>query len=202
MISDEQRIWFEKYSPGFFYNGNHKKEIRELFVKVPRLLEIRKGRVLDIGFGSTSELFNLSENMDVDYVVGIDVYEKKMKKLAHELKDYGTYRVFQGDINALDFEDNTFNAIFSFDSLFFANNLNDVIAQMAKCLTKKGELVLSVSFQEKGQNLLAQKYEASNIPLHYYSEGQICLALESAKLSEIITWKSTQGNLFISAHKK
>lgn len=199
MSENAQHTWFEnRYSPGFFYGGKHKKEVREILLK-SSVDRISKGCVLDIGFGDTSELTLLSEYIDVNYVVGVDVYKKKMKSMAHELKDFGTYRIFPGDINDLDFEEKYFDAVVALNSFYFVQDEDKVTERVSAILKKKGCFILSFDVFEGGETKREKQYNKNNVSYKKFSEEDLKDLLQRHHFRDINTFYTDYGHLAATA---
>lgn len=137
--------FFEKHQPfGLFWARSRRNELREVFnqhVHVPAV----SGRlsVLDVGFGRLDELYKLLDYLPETTLVGLEVYGKRMKGMAHELKVYGHIRVVRGDLDALDFDEEYFHLVCAFNVLHLVADPAPPLCALARSVKKKGNLLLS-----------------------------------------------------------
>lgn len=147
MLTPQQIHFFEKkQSFPFFYGRSRKKELKELFSKHFTVPAPKDGRlnVLDIGFGKVAELYALMDHLPQAVLVGMEVYDKKIKSLARELKDLGNMRVVRGDLDALAFEEEYFDCVFAFNVLPFSSDPVAALTGIHRILKKKASFVFSI----------------------------------------------------------
>ncbi len=172
MLTPAQTQFFEKkQSFGLFYGRKRRKEIKELFSKHFSLPAAKEGRLnaLDIGFGKVSELYVLMDHLRNAVLVGLDVYEKKMKSLARELKDLGNMRVLRGDMDHMDFEEEYFDVIFAFNVLHLSQNPGEVFKGIYRILKKKSAFIFSLDMFEGSSSFNPEKIESLRVtgnPVH------------------------------------
>ena len=104
--------------------------------------EIRKGsRVLDIGFGKGTSLLPAAEIVGPEgQVVGIDIYDQKIKNVSLEIKRRGLKNTTIINMNAknMDFDDNSFDFILSgFSYVFYS------LADAYRLLKRGGRIAVS-----------------------------------------------------------
>jgi len=137
--------FYEKHQPfGLFWARSRRNEFREVFnqhVHVPPV----SGRlsVLDVGFGRLEELYKLLDYLPETTLVGLEVYGKRMKGMAHELKVYGHIRVVRGDLDTLDFDEAYFHLVCGFNVLPLVADPAPPLAALARSVKRKGNLLLS-----------------------------------------------------------
>ncbi|HBE01829.1 MAG: hypothetical protein A2096_07060 [Spirochaetes bacterium GWF1_41_5] len=194
-----QEFFEKQFSEGFFYSGRHKKNLKELFalIRVPEAPVI-----LDIGFGEPSELIFLNETFAGSTVVGLDIYEKKMKGITHGLREFNRIRVFRGDINALEFEEEYFNAIFSFNSFYFSRSAESVLAAILGSLKRKGVFALELDFYSGHKSRNQAVYDKYNIEYNTCQADHLLENMKNLRFIDTGHYISSQGNLFIYGYKK
>jgi len=205
-VTPEHRHFFEtKFSPGLFYGFGHKKDIKELFNAFPSVRENHtdKTSALDVGFGSTSELYTLAEINPVNRLVGIDVYARRMKSIARELKDFPSISAMQGDINNLVFENDYFNFVYAFNVLYLADNLTSFCAEVCRILKRKGWFLLmnNIRAGKTGARIAGQLARAK-ITVHENTETEIITALNSAGFKAVQHACTSRETFILSAQKK
>lgn len=100
-------------------------------------------RILDIGCGNGKMLGYLQKKIGA-YIHGFD-YSGEAIKTAKELFTYrADFR--EGVIGEVDYEENSFDVIISMDTIYFAKDMSDFVAQVKRWLKKDG--VFFVGYQE------------------------------------------------------
>ncbi|MBD3216451.1 MAG: methyltransferase domain-containing protein [Candidatus Lokiarchaeota archaeon] len=205
MPSEEHIAYFEKkYSPGFFYGGRHRKDLRHLFehysFPVP---DDERINILDIGFGSTDELLLIHEYFPRSIIVGLDVYKKKMKSLAQAIKEWNTISVLSGDLNSLDFNEHYFDLICAFNSLCFSEHLGETLGELERLLKKRRTLVFSFDIYDGHDSPNRQQYDKNGIRYLIPAESSIAEELNRLPFKEVDSYRSpVHGELTFVCHKK
>lgn len=151
--------------------------------QINRILEyIPSGRdvhILDIGCGNGKMLSYLQKETGA-YIHGFDYSEEAIKTAKELFGDRAEFR--EGVIGEVDYEENSFDVITSMDTIYFAKDMTDFVAQVKRWLKKDGVFfvgyqegdvmpktegiettVLAEAFQQNGQ-----KYEATDITKQTY----------------------------------
>jgi ubiquinone/menaquinone biosynthesis C-methylase UbiE len=139
--------------------------------EVINLLEPSKGQnILDLGCG-TGELSNQIKLQGAN-VVGVDVSQQMLEKASI---NYPDIEFKQADAQQnLDFEANSFDAVFSNAALHWMINPTSVIKNIHKILKKNGKFVFEMGGKNNIQKVLnsldkaAQKYEISDYSLQNF----------------------------------
>ncbi|UZE93851.1 MAG: class I SAM-dependent methyltransferase [Candidatus Pacearchaeota archaeon] len=123
--------WDKVYKKGPHWERKHSKAIED-FV---RYLE-KRDKVLDLGCGSGRDVVFLARNgFDV---YGIDISKEAIKKARNKIKEKGLKAYFDvGDLTALKFENNFFDAIYSNAVLNFTL-LQESCSEIYRILKKDG----------------------------------------------------------------
>ncbi len=128
------------------------------------LAEFKDGqKVLDAGCGVGGSIFYIKKKFNVD-IEGITISKKQIEK-ANELKHrYGIKDVtfsLQSFTNT-NFEDNTFDVVYSIESVCHAENKNDFFKEAHRILKPTGKLIIWDGFLEKEELNLQEnkKYQS------------------------------------------
>lgn len=117
---------FDKIAPYYdilMQNIDYKGWV-EYFIKICELFNVYPKKILDIGCGTGSEIFYLSE-MGFD-VTGIDISEKMLEIAKEKLKDRKNVRFFKMDMRELSLYEK-YDVVFSFfDSMNYILNIDDM----------------------------------------------------------------------------
>jgi ubiquinone/menaquinone biosynthesis C-methylase UbiE len=122
---------------------------RKTLIKASRL---KKGRILDIGMGDCGcmSFFLAKRGFDV---VGIDRSPRAIhgsRKDAKKEKFKGSFEAKLANAENLPFQDNEFDAIFSYHSMHHMDNVSKVIREMFRVCKRRGFVLIS-DFNEKGR---------------------------------------------------
>ncbi len=112
----------------------------------------KEGKVLDIGLGNGYLLGLLHTNSFETY--GLDISDANVAKLRERMPDSVSLHV--GNINALPFEDNAFDAITASELIEHLNNddLEKGIAEIYRCLKPGGMAIITTPDKEKLEDLI------------------------------------------------
>ncbi len=114
----------------------------ELQHVIRALTEIKPKRILDLGCGNGQITHYLSQVVQ-GHFMGIDISEKgigQAKKLEHQLLSFQT-----GNMNDLQDELGTFDVILSVDTLYYAQQLDDLIPRLKDRLQANGKILVYFS---------------------------------------------------------
>lgn len=109
-------------------------------------LEIRDGdKVLDLGCGAGGIAEYLSDTTGAR-VTGLDYAATAIESATNRTSDKRDRLVFvQGDMNALDFADNSFDKIISLDTIYWVADIDAALASIVRLLRTGGRLAIFVS---------------------------------------------------------
>lgn len=109
-------------------------------------LEIREGdKVLDLGCGAGGIAEYLSDTTGAQ-VTGLDYAATAIETAANRTSDKRDRLAFlQGDMNALDFADNSFDKIISLDTIYWVADFDAALESIVRLLRSTGRLAVFVS---------------------------------------------------------
>ena len=99
--------------------------------------------ILDIGCGGGRNLERFATQITTGKVVGLDYSEvsvEKSIKLNKKSVDEGKVEVIQGSVSEMPFEDNTFNIITGFETIYFWPDFINDLKEVNRVLKKDGLL--------------------------------------------------------------
>lgn len=170
-------------------------------------LEINKGDfVLDIGCGGGVNVERFANLVYPDgKVVGIDYSEVSVKKTENRNKkaiEDGIVQVYEGSVSEMPFEDNQFDLVTGFETIYFWPNLTTDLKEVNRVLKKGGTLCFGNEARyEEGQ---MDKYDEliEILDMKIYPEEELEEALLGAGFKDIqITKKEDEDWICIRATK-
>ena len=158
---------------------------RKKLLKASRL---KKGRVLDIGLGECGcmSLFLAKKGFDV---VGIDNSTKAIhnaRKEAEKTKLKGALEVMLCNAENLFFDNNEFDAVFSYHSMHHIENVEGVIGEMFR-VCKSGGLVLVSDLRENGRKAYGHEPDKTEL----LKKVEILLSRHAKDIKKLKTKKNT-----------
>ena len=108
---------------------------------------LKKGKILDAGFGNGSLSIRASNN-NLN-ITGIDLSEKFVEYVSEKIKDFPNINIKQGDITDLPFDDNSFEGAFCGEILEHIEDDSRAIKELNRVLKKDGIVILSVPANPK-----------------------------------------------------
>lgn len=176
-----------------------KQHIIETLWTIELLKLYRNEKVLELGCGAGNAMKLLLTHVTVNNVVGLDLSKSVLWSAANRNKNEirkGRARLVQGNVNNLDFEDESFSKVFSIHSIYFWNSLSKTISEIYRVLKEDGLLVLTLCDGKDGEswndtkNLIEQqvipilrqnKFRSIKIIRGPYSRGYDTVAIKAEK---------------------
>jgi ubiquinone/menaquinone biosynthesis C-methylase UbiE len=170
----DDEIFFNKYS-----NMNRSKEGLEgagEWHELQKMLPDFEGkRVLDLGCGFGWHCRYAIEN-GAKSAVGIDISQKMLNEAKNKTKSENIQYICM-PIEDIEFPDNSFDIIISSLALHYIQSYDDILCRIDKCISKGGDLVLSMEhpiFTAQGPQDWYYDEEGNILhwPVdHYFTEG-------------------------------
>jgi ubiquinone/menaquinone biosynthesis C-methylase UbiE len=175
------------YMKRIFEKGNH-----ELNTHVFKNLSLKNNdRILEIGFGPGTLLKDIGDCLDTGFIEGVD-FSKAMvglakKKNRKHIKS-GKVKLIQGDFNSTVFQPNSFDKIFTVNTLYFWSDPAQTTEKIYRALKLNGKVIIGYHAKE----------EMENSPLNqdifkYYSKEDVEKLLSAHNFKEIQTLSTTKS---------
>ena len=154
------------YMSRLFEKGN-----AELNSFVKETLDIRKAdHVLEIGFGTGTLLKGIAETLEGGIIEGVD-FSKSMVSIAQKknkkhIKN-GKVKIRMGNFDSLPYEENSFDKIFSVNTIYFWQNPQATISKIFRLLKPGG--ILFLGFHDKTD---MEKMPLNKDVFQYYSTDE------------------------------
>jgi ubiquinone/menaquinone biosynthesis C-methylase UbiE len=118
------------------------------------LLALNKDeKVLELGCGAGFAMKLLLQKSSVRKITGLDISETVLKlarkRNSHELTQ-GSASLVQGDVKQLPFENQQFTRVYSIQSIYFWDHIEETTSEIYRVLKPKGKVVLTLSNGKSG----------------------------------------------------
>jgi len=155
------------YMSRLFEKGN-----AELNIHLYNTLSIEPDdHVLEIGFGTGTLIGKIAENIDSGLIEGID-FSTSMVSIARNKNQKhiksGKVKIHLGDFDNFHLNDNSFNKVFSVNTIYFWKKPKSVISKMYRILKPGGKLI--IGFHEKSE---MGKMPLNRDVFQYYSTSEL-----------------------------
>ena len=144
-IAIENSRAFSKYCRLVFSKDLGQQGFSDMY-QIERMLEIIKpdetSHVLDIGCGNGKIAEHISDLTQAS-VTGVDYIAEAIDQALRRTEDKRNRLDFKvGNIEALDFEDESFDIILSIDSIFFGKDLKTTLAGLSRIVKPTGQMAI------------------------------------------------------------
>jgi SAM-dependent methyltransferase len=170
----QQKPIYHQPIVGYFY----KKRLDHLF-KVANLTP--KTSCLDIGFESGVFLYKLTQQVNAEYLTGIElnpIAAEKTKKLFAEHPLTEPITLLEGDILTYDFQGQSFDVIFATSVLEHIATLEQIGPRIAQILKPNGRFVVLSPNEHWGYELLRKIFGYTKPVDHYHRADAITHMLQ------------------------
>lgn len=158
--------------------------------------------VLDIGCGGGANLSVLLDKCRKGTATGIDYSPVSVKKSAKKNKKAiktGRCKVIQGDVSNLPFDENTFDVITAFETIYFWPEIANAFCEVHRILKPNGEFMICNEID--GRHKEDEKWTAMIDGMTIYNEEQLETLLKSAGFSEVKIYNGKNKWLCVAAQK-
>jgi len=140
---------------------------KEIIKEAVKETEIGKGKksILDVATGTGRIAYAIARSHTNYKVVGIDINKDMLSEAIKKSKGLPNLSYMLGDVELLNFDNNSFDAVVTAFSLSVFNNLDNAISEMHRVLKPGGKLILLDMLKPKDSVLkkLTQLYYSVNI---------------------------------------
>ena len=161
--------------------------------------------ILDIGCGGGKNLERFAEQITTGKVVGLDYSEVSVEKsieLNRKAIDEGKVEVIQGSVSEMPFEDNTFNIITGFETIYFWPDFINDLKEVNRVLKKDGFVFFcNEAVYREGE---MEKYEdlVELLDMNIYSEDVLKESLEKTGFKDFKAYINDENDWICIIAKK
>ena len=161
--------------------------------------------ILDIGCGGGKSLERFAEQITTGKVVGLDYSEVSVEKsieLNQKAIDEGKVEVIQGSVSEMPFEDNTFNIITGFETIYFWPDFINDLKEVNRVLKKDGFVFFcNEAVYREGE---MEKYEdlVELLDMNIYSEDVLKESLEKTGFKDFKAYINDENDWICIIAKK
>ena len=161
--------------------------------------------ILDIGCGGGKNLERFAEQITTGKVVGLDYSEVSVEKsieLNQKAIDEGKVEVIQGSVSEMPFEDNTFNIITGFETIYFWPDFINDLKEVNRVLKKDGFVFFcNEAVYREGE---MEKYEdlVELLDMKIYSEDVLKESLEKTGFKDFKAYVNDENDWICIIAKK
>lgn len=167
-------------------------------------LELPAGaQMLDVGCGGGANMLRLLERCPSGHVTGIDYaptsVEASRKTCAAEIAA-GRCDVQHGNVNALEFDDNTYDAITAFETVYFWPEIVQAFREVLRVLKPDGTFF--ICNDDDGTNPTSHEFATTIEGMSVYTKEQLADLLEEAGFEDIETFHQEEEQLIVVMGRK
>ena len=161
--------------------------------------------IIDIGCGGGKNLERFAEQITTGKVVGLDYSEVSVEKsieLNQKAIDEGKVEVIQGSVSEMPFEDNTFNIITGFETIYFWPDFINDLKEVNRVLKKDGFVFFcNEAVYREGE---MEKYEdlVELLDMKIYSEDVLKESLEKTGFKDFKAYVNDENDWICIIAKK
>lgn len=164
-------------------NGGHSKLAKWGFTKI---YAKSNAKVLDIGCGGGANIANWLGKCTNGHVTGIDyskVSVEESKKLNAVAINQGKCDVVHGDVSSMPFDDEAFDCVSAFETVYFWTDLEKSFAEVNRVMKSGGTFL--ICNESDGTNSADEKWAKKIGGMKIYNEMQLRTMLEKVGFCDI-----------------
>ena len=151
--------------------------------------------ILDVGCGGGINLRRMQEKAYNGHVIGLDHSEKSVEissKVNEDLIKEGKVEVIQGDVQDLKFEDETFDKVTAFETIYFWPGLAHCFGEVRRVLKPGGKFLIGL--ESNGDSSMVMKFFGTVIDMTNYNDSEVIKALQEAGFEDIVFYSRDAKN--------
>ncbi len=143
--------------------------------------------ILDIGCGGGMNINRMAESAKKVYGIDYSIESVNLsKEVNHDLIDQGKVEIFEGNVSNLPFEDNSFDIVTAFETVYFWPEIEKSFAEVKRVL-KPGGMFL-IGCESNGANNLAMKFFDKVIDMNLYEDKDLFGFLDNNDFKNITVY--------------
>lgn len=143
--------------------------------------------ILDIGCGGGMNVKRMAEKAKKVYGVDYSIVSVELSSEVNEdLIKNGIVEIVEGNVQSLPFEDDTFDIVTAFETVYFWPDIEKCFGEVKRVLKPGGTFLIGM--ESNGSNNFIMKFWNHFIDMEMYTDEEITSFLESNDFSEITSY--------------
>lgn len=143
--------------------------------------------VLDVGCGGGININRMAEKAKKVYGVDYSIESVKLsREVNRDLIGQGKVEVLESDVQSLPFEDNTFDIITAFETVYFWPNIEKSFGEVKRVLKPGGTFMMGM--ESNGSDNVPMKISKKLIDMEVYSDDELTGFLKANDYSNITVY--------------
>ena len=143
--------------------------------------------ILDIGCGGGININRMAKHAKKVYGVDYSMDSVKVSREVNRQEIYdGKVEVVHGDVQSLPFEDETFDVVTAFETVYFWPNIEKCFGEVKRVLKPGG--IFLIGTESNGSDNIPMKISEKLINMTVYNDKELCQYLESNGYSQITAY--------------
>ena len=143
--------------------------------------------ILDVGCGGGINVKRMAKSAKKVYGIDYSIESVKLSKEVNEkLIDEGKVEILEGNVKDLPFEDNAFDIVTAFETVYFWPDIEKCFAEVKRVLKPGG--IFLIGLETNGSDNFIMKFWGHFIDMEMYDDDEITSLLQSNDFSEITVY--------------
>ena len=156
--------------------------------------------ILDVGCGGGINVKRMAECAKKVYGIDYSIESVKLSKEVNEkLIDEGKVEILEGNVKDLPFEDNAFDIVTAFETVYFWPDIEKCFGEVKRVLKPGG--IFLIGLETNGSDNFIMKFWGHFIDMEMYDDDEITSLLQSNDFSEITVYLRDGKNKEIIRYK-
>ena len=143
--------------------------------------------ILDVGCGGGINIKRMAENAKKVYGIDYSIESVKLSKEVNEkLINEGKVEIREGNVKSLPFEDNTFDIVTAFETVYFWPDIEKCFGEVKRVLKPGGTFLIGM--ETNGSDNLIMKFWNHFIDMEMYNDNEITAFLQNNDFDRITVY--------------
>lgn len=149
--------------------------------------------ILDVGCGGGININRMAKTAKKVYGIDYSIESVKLsRKVNEKLIDYGQVEIQEGNVKNLPFEDNTFDIVTAFETVYFWPDIEKCFGEVKRVLKPGG--IFLIGMESNGSDNIPMKISEKLIDMKAYNDEELTRFLENNDYSEITVYLKDTKN--------
>lgn len=149
--------------------------------------------VLDIGCGGGININRMAQNAKKVYGIDYSIESVKLsREVNREYETQGKVEILEGNVESLPFNDDTFDIVTAFETVYFWPNIEKSFGEVKRVLKPGG--IFMIGMESNGSDNLAMKISQKLIDMTVYNDDELTTFLKNNDYSDITVYLRDSKN--------